>query len=110
MAGIGIIRRERSAFALRQASLCAKSAVAARRILALALVLEGTDRTAAARLGGMDRQTRRDRLQRYDAEGLAGLVTKKPAERPPKLTQEQSRALVALVDAGPQAGMDQGVR
>ncbi len=110
MSGIEITRLERSAFALRQASGCAKSARAVRRILALALVLEGTDRTAAARLCGMDRQTLRDWVHRYNAEGLAGMENRKPTGRPPKLTQEQDRALVALIEAGPQAGTDKVVR
>ena len=110
MSGIEITRLERSSFELRQASGCAKSAGAARRILALALVLEGTARTAAARLCGMDRQTLRDWVHRYNAEGLAGLENRKPTGRPPKLTQEQGRALVALVEAGPQAGTDKVVR
>lgn len=95
---------------LRQASGCAKSARAARRILALALVLEGTARTAAARLCGMDRQTLRDRVHRCNAEGLAGPENGKPTRCPPKRTQEQGRALVALVEAGPQAGTDKVVR
>ena len=110
MSGIEITRLERSSFELGQASGCAKSAGAARRILALALVLEGTARTAAARLCGMDRQTLRDRVHRYHAAGLAGLENGKPTGRPPKLTQAQGRALMALVEAGPQAGTDKVVR
>ena len=43
-------------------------------MLAIALVLEGSDRTTAARTCGMDRQTLRDWVHRYNAEGLAGLV------------------------------------
>jgi transposase-like protein len=46
---------------------------AARRILALALVLEGNSRSEAAQQCGMDRQTLRDWVPRYNQEGLAGL-------------------------------------
>ena len=35
--------------------------------------LEGMDRASAARLAGMDRQTLRDWVHRYKAEGIAGL-------------------------------------
>ena len=51
----------------------AKDGRAARRMLAIAMVLEGTDRTTAAKTCGMDRQTLRDWVHRYNAEGLAGL-------------------------------------
>ena len=46
---------------------------AARRILALALMLDGVDRKTAAETCGMDRQTLRDWVHRYNAAGLAGL-------------------------------------
>ena len=38
-------------------------------MLALALVLEGIDRKTAAESCGMDRQTLRNRVHRYNAEG-----------------------------------------
>ena len=75
--------------------------------MALALVLERTDPTAAARLCGMDRQTLRDRVHRYNTEDVASLENTKPTGRPPKLTQEQDRA---LVEAGPQTGTDKVLR
>ena len=45
-----------------------------RRLLALALLLEGASRYEAARMTGMDRQTLRDWVYRYNAEGVAGLA------------------------------------
>jgi len=45
---------------LRAAAARVKDAAAARHMLALALVLEGRNRTEAARAAGMDRQTLRD--------------------------------------------------
>ena len=44
-----------------------------RRLLALALILDGYSRTDAAALNGMDRQTLRDWVHRYNADGLDGL-------------------------------------
>jgi len=45
-------------------------------MLALALVLEGRNRTEAARAAGMDRQTLRDWFHRYNAQGLQGLINR----------------------------------
>ena len=58
----------------------------------------------------MDRQTLRDWVHRYNAEGLAGLENRKPSGRPAKLTPDQEQALIALVEAGPEAGTDKVVR
>ena len=49
---------------LRAAAVKCRDAQAARRMLALALVLEGVDRTTAAETCGMDRQTLRDWVHR----------------------------------------------
>ena len=73
MSGIEITRRDLTAGELRGAAGKSRDAKAARRMLALALVLEGVDRTRAAETCGMDRQTLRDWVHRYNAEGLAGL-------------------------------------
>jgi hypothetical protein len=55
----------------------AKDAHAARRMLALALVLEGVDCETAANTCGMDRQTLRDWVHRYTAQGLERLVNQR---------------------------------
>ena len=49
----------------------------------------------------MDRQTLRDWVHRYNAEGLLGLYDRKPPGANPKLTVEQRAALAAMVEAGP---------
>ena len=59
MAGIEITRLDLSATDLRKAAGKSRDAKASRRMLALALVLEGVDRTRAAESCGMDRQTLR---------------------------------------------------
>src|ERR1019366_7961064 len=43
-----------------------------RRLLAMALILEGQSRHEAAERAGMDRQTSRPWVHRYNAEGVAG--------------------------------------
>ena len=62
------------------------------RILALALVLESEDRATAVKTCGMDRQTLRDWVHRYNVHGLAGLANRKRVGRPPKLNAEQKEA------------------
>jgi transposase len=49
------------------------------RLIAIANALEGMDRASAARLAGMDRQTLRDWVHRYNAEGIAGLCNTPPS-------------------------------
>ena len=70
---VAVTRLELDASALRREATRCREAKAARRLLALALVLEGHAREDAARHAGMDRQTLRDWVHRYNAEGLAGL-------------------------------------
>ena len=77
-----------------------KDARATRRMLALALVLDGRSRTEAAQSCGMDRQTLRDWVHRYNAEGLAGLVDRPLPGRPPRLSAEQMRELAVIVETG----------
>lgn len=54
---VAITRLNMSATELRREAARLKDARAARRLLAIALVLEGSDRTHAAEACGMDRQT-----------------------------------------------------
>lgn len=107
---VEIRRLELSSSELRRQAGRAKYASAARRMLALALVLEGRSRTEAARSAGMDRQTLRDWVHRYNAEGLAGLSNRPLSGRPPRLTAEQERAFAEIVRAGPDRAQDKVVR
>ena len=79
-------------------------------MLALALVLDGVDRTTAARHCGMDRQTLRDWVHRYNAEGLKGLDDLKAPGAAPKLTDAQKDKLAILVEDGPDLDVDGVVR
>ena len=56
---------------------------AARRMLAPALVMEGHNRSEAAHAAGMDRQTLRDWVHRYNDSKLAGLHSVDRRDRPP---------------------------
>ena len=57
--------------------------------VAIANALEGMDRASTARLAGMDRQTLRDWVHRYNAEGIAGLCSRPAPGRKLKLTEGQ---------------------
>jgi putative transposase len=107
---IDVTRLDLTAADLRAAATRAKNVAAARRMLCLAMVLEGSDRTTAAETCGMDRQTLRDWVHRYNAEGLAGLYDRKQPGARPKLTAEQRAALVELVEAGPDPAVHGVVR
>ncbi len=72
-----------------------------RRMLALALVLDGHSRTDAAQSCGMDRQTLRDWVHRFNEHGLAGLSDRKSPGPKPRLTAEQDAAVAELVRQGP---------
>src|SRR5271157_5833433 len=86
---------------LRASAAKSDDAAKTRRLLAIAMVLEGTSRLNAARQAGMDRQTLRDGVHRYNEAGLDGLTSRKPPGAAPKLTKAQMAELRELVIAGP---------
>ena len=71
-APLEITRRDYTAVELRSLSGRCSDGAQVRRILTLAMVLEGRSRTEAAELGGMERQTLRDWVHRYNRYGLEG--------------------------------------
>ena len=101
---IAITRGDLSADELRLAARRSKDSCQARRLLALAQVLDGRRRGEAARAGGMDRQTLRDWVHRYNAEGVEGLCDRPRSGRPPRLSEAQLAELARLVEAGPDPG------
>jgi putative transposase len=99
---VAITRDDLSASDLRQAAVRCDDSAPARRALALALVLEGKSRTEAARSAGMDRQTLRDWVHRYNESGLEGLSNRPNRGAPPrKLADEQEQQVAAWVRQGP---------
>jgi transposase len=109
-AAVSITRLDLTALELRKAASGEKNGAAARRILALALVLDGLDRKTAAETCGMDRQTLRDWVHRYNAAGLAGLRNLKSPGPGSKLTARQQAELAELVEAGPDPAVHGVVR
>jgi transposase len=100
-AAVRITRTELDAAGLRDAARWAGDVASARRMLGLALVLEGQPRAAAARATGMDRQTLRDWVIRYNAEGLPGLRDRHGGGPRRRLSPEQEVELADMVRRGP---------
>ena len=97
------LRGDFDAAGVRRLAREAGDADQARRLLAIAAVYDGLSREAAARLAGMDRQTLRDWVHRFNAEGGAGLVNRAAPGNPRRLTPEQEAELERIVEAGPAA-------
>ncbi len=99
---IAITRMGLDAAGFRRAAARERDAAASRRMLALALVQEGRTRTEAAQAAGMDRQTLRDWVHRYNESGLEGLKNRAGACGPRrKLTAAQEAEFAAWVREGP---------
>ena len=67
------VRTDYTTSEVRRFAQRAKHAAQARRLLAIAAVLEGASREEAAKIGGMDRQTLRDWVIRFNEQGADGL-------------------------------------
>jgi transposase len=100
------IRKDRTAAMLRKLAKNETDVRVARRLLAIANALCGMSRAEAARSAGMDRQTLRDWVIRYNAHGVAGLSDNWQGGRPPILTLDEQAELLAAVMAGPDPERD----
>lgn len=107
MAGRGLtIRGDLEAADLRRFARDEPDRRAALRALAIAQALDGSSREDAARLVGRERQSLRDAVVRYNAEGLAGLHDRARSGPHGKLDEEQRDSLRAWVLQGPDPEAD----
>jgi transposase len=104
------MRADFSAAELRRLAKISKDANQSRRLLALAAVLDGMSREDAARVGGMDRQTLRDWVHRFNATGPDGLKDAWWSGPKPRLSLEQKAELAQIVETGPDPAIDGVVR
>ena len=95
------VRTAYSSKELRRLASRVKNAGQARRLLAIAAVLDGASRQEAAMVGGMDRQTLRDWVMRFNRQGAAGLINKSAPGAPGKLSKKHKAFLAHLVVEGP---------
>jgi transposase len=104
------LREDYSARELRALARWSKDANQSRRLLSLAAVQDGMDRGSAAKIGGMDRQTLRDWVHRFNASGPDGLIDNWTEGPKPRLSVEQLAQFAQIVEAGPDRQVDGVVR
>jgi transposase len=104
------LREDYDAAELRRIARLASDNRQIRRLLALAAVYDGMSRAEAARVGGMDRQTLRDWVHRFNGLGPGGLSNARGAGRPRLLSDEQMRQLAEIVETGPDPATDGVIR
>jgi len=104
------LREDYSAEAVRALARRSRNVNQSRRLLSVAGVKDGMDRGAAARIGGMDRQTLRDWVHRFNASGPDGLIDNWTEGPKPRLSAEQRAQFAQIVEAGPDREKDGVVR
>ena len=107
---VQITRLDMTAKELRAEACACHDANAARRMLAIALVLEGCDRKRAAETCGMERQTLPDWIHRYNDEGLPGLSNRTSSGPTPLLNEAQKAEFATWIEEGPDPEADGVVR
>jgi transposase len=109
-AAVKITQTDETPATLRALAARSRDTAQSRRLLAIAMVLEGSSRLEAARQTGMDRQTLRDWVHRFNEVGVVGLLSRRPPGPTPKLSEAQMAELRDLVVAGPDPQKHQVVR
>ena len=95
------VRLDGEAGPLRQLARRERDGRVTARLLAIANGLDGMNRTAAAQVAGLDRQTLRDWVIRSNENGPEGLRDRPRSGRKPRLDEGQQAALKAVILRGP---------
>ena len=95
------LRPDYDAAVLRRIARESEDADQVRRLMTLAMIYDGAHRMAAANAGCVTLQVVRDWVLRFNAEGPAGLIDRKPPGQPSRLNDEHRAALAAMVERGP---------
>lgn len=99
------IRNDLTAEELRRLARRERDARVGRRMLAIANALDGMSRATAAKLAGMDRQTLRDWVIRYNERGVPGLGDRWGPGRPTAVDDGQLAVVkAAILQAASRAG------
>lgn len=98
------LRTDFDAAHLRACARKSKNASQARRLLALAVVYEGSTRTEAAKIGGVTLQIVRDWVMKFNAHGPDGLMDRKAPGQPSRLNDTHRAALVRIIEMRPHTG------
>jgi transposase len=99
-AAIGV-RSDYTSADLRQLARRSGDPDQVRRLLAVALILDGGSRSEAAQVAGVTLQIVRDWVLRFNEGGPDGLATRRAPGRAAILNDEQRAQLAAVVEAGP---------
>ena len=91
------IRNDLTSEQLRRLARRERDPRVGRRLLAIANALDGMSRAMAAKLAGMDRQTLRDWVIRYNAYGVDGLGDRWGGGRPTGVSEGELAAVKAAI-------------
>jgi transposase len=94
------VRRDSTSGKLRRLAQRTKNAAQACRLLAIAAVFDAASREEAAKIGGMDRQTLRDWVIRFNEKGPDGLINIPSPGAPAKLDETHKAFLARIVEDG----------
>ena len=95
------VRKDYTSGKLRRLAQRTKNAAQTCRLLAIAAVFDGASREEAAKIGGMDRQTLRDWVIRFNEQGPDGLINIPSPGAPAKLDETHKAFLARIVEDGP---------
>jgi transposase len=101
MAAAIALRDDYDASRLREFAKRSEDADQTRRLMALAVVYDGGSRSDGAKAGGVELQTFRDWVLRFNADGPAGLLNGKAPGQTPRLDAAQRQELVQVIEDGP---------
>ncbi len=99
------VRKDVTAGVLRKKARQEADVLAASRLLGIANILDGMDRASAAKAAGMDRQTLRDWVHRYNRDGVAGLCNRPKGHPKRRLTDHQEKKIEELVSTSPNGNL-----
>ena len=105
-----VLRPDFDAIGLRRLAKRCSDTRQTRRLLALAAVYDGLSRADTAKIGSMDRQTLRDWVHRFNANGPDGLINNTGPKRKRRLSEVQMEELAQLVETGPDRAANGVVR
>lgn len=110
MSGALEVRTDYSASELRRLARQVSCTKQSSRLLSIAAIHDGMSRADAARIGGMDRQSLRDWVIRFNELGPDGLKNRWDNGAVRRLSAEQLEKLARIVETGPDPDKDGVVR
>lgn len=104
------LRPDFNASDLRSIAKKTKDGAQARPLLALAAIYEGCSRTQAAAIGSVTRPIVRGWVVKFNADGPAGLIDRKPPGQPSRPNDMHRATLVRAIEDGPMPAIHGVVR